>query len=223
MTGNVSRAVRLVSVALVLLRLVLPLIAVPLIPVLIRDRLALLVLLRPQKEFLLLAGARLRLTGEPSLAVLVAAYLPFMILAVWAFFIVGRVYRNRILGPNAPAWLQRAIPPRHLDIAQRILARRGPWIAVLGRLAAFPPTVLAAAAGTSEVSARRYLIADLTGAAISFAAVVAAGFALGRAYEQGGWWFTAAGAAVFVVMVVLLTRWVRNAAAAAPHDTAGYS
>jgi membrane protein DedA with SNARE-associated domain len=200
---------RRVAVTLAALRYVVPLLAIPLIPVLIIDRLPLLVLLRPQKEFLLLGGGQNRVLGDPAILLLFAAYVPLMIVGVWAFFIVGRVYRGALRDGQGPAWLHRAIPPRQLEIAQAVLARRGPSIAVFGRLAALPPTMLAAAAGTSDVDARRYLAADLAGGIAAFATTVAAGYALGRAYEDGGVWLTAAGVGLFVALIVLLTRWLR--------------
>jgi membrane protein DedA with SNARE-associated domain len=196
-------------VAVAVLRYVVPLLAIPLIPVLIVDRVPLLVLLRPQKEFLLLGGAQLRLTGEPSVALLFAAYLPLMLVAVWAFFAVGRAYGPALRAGRGPRWLQRALPPDQLDLAQRVLARRGPLIAVLGRIAALPPTLLAAAAGVSDVPARRYLVADAVGAVAGFAITVTVGYGLGRAYEQGGVWITAAGVALFLGLVLLMTRWLR--------------
>jgi membrane protein DedA with SNARE-associated domain len=196
-------------VAVAVLRYVIPLLAIPLIPVLITDRVPLLVLLRPQKEFLLLGGAQLRLSGEPSVLVLFAAYVPLMVVAVWAFFAVGRAYGPALRVGRGPRWLQRALPPDQLEVAQRVLARRGPLIAVLGRIAALPPTVLAAAAGVSDVSARRYLVADAIGAVAGFAITVTVGYGLGRAYEQGGVWLTVGGVALFLGLVVLLTRWLR--------------
>jgi membrane protein DedA with SNARE-associated domain len=81
---------------------------------------------------------------------------------------------------------------------------------VLGRLAAFPSALLAAAAGASDLKPRRFLPADLAGAMLSFAEVLAAGFLLGDAYEDAGPWITALGVAVLVVLIVLLGRWIRR-------------
>lgn len=211
---------RRTAVGVAILRYVVPLLAVPMIPFLIVDRVPLLVLLRPQKEFLLLGGGQLRVLGAPSVALLFAAYVPLMIVAIWAFFAVGRSYGPALRRGEGPAWLQRALPPRQLEIAQRVLAHRGPSIAVLGRIAALPPTVLAAAAGVSDVPARRYLAADLLGALVGFGIAVGAGYALGRAYEDGGVWLTVAGVAVFVALIALLTRWIRREAAAVPEAPA---
>lgn len=201
------------AVGLVVARLALPIVAIPLIPVLVSDRILLLVLLRPQKEFLLIGGAVSRVSGEPNLLALAAAFLPVMLIAVWAFFIVARAYHATLVAEEGRSWLRRAIPPRHLAVARRVLVRRGPWVVVLGRLAAFPPTVLAAAAGLSDMRARRYLAADLAGAALSFVVVVGAGWVLGDAFARGGIWVAAAGVSVLVVLLVLLTRWIRREAA----------
>jgi membrane protein DedA with SNARE-associated domain len=206
---TVSTVWRRVVVSIAVLRYVIPLVAIPLIPFLIVDQVPLLVLLRPQKEFLLLGGGQLRVRGEPSVALLFAAYVPLMIAAVWAFFAVGRAYGPAMRAGTGPRWLHRALPPDQLEIARSVLAAHGPAIAVLGRIAVLPPTVVAAAAGISDVSARRYLVADATGAVAGFAITVGVGYALGRAYETGGVWLTAAGVALFLGLVLLLTRWIR--------------
>jgi len=216
-TGTDARVppplLRRVAVGVAVLRYVVPLAVIPVIPFLIaRGELALLVLLRPQKEFLILAAAQLARTGSPSVTLLLAAYVPFMIVAVWAFFIVGRIFRPALDAGEAPRWLTRILPPQQLDVGRRVIARRGPLIAVMGRMAALPPTIMAAAAGASDVDARRYLAADLVGALGSFALMVGAGLALGDAYDDYGIWVTVAGVAILIGLVVLITSWVRREA-----------
>ncbi len=203
---------RRLALAAVIVRFAIPLAAVPLIPFLIRDNITLLVLLRPQKEFVLVGGGQTRYLGEPGVLPLLLAYLPLGVLAVSAFFVVGRAYRTALREQAGPAWLHRAIPPRQFELAQRVLARRGPIIAVIGRLAAMPPTVLAAAAGTSDVAPRRYLLADAIGAVLGFGMAAGVGLALGRAYEEGGVWLTVVGVALFVAMIGLITWWIRREA-----------
>lgn len=202
------------AVVLAVVRYLVPLAAVPLIPVLVRDQLPLLIALRPTKEFMLLGGGLARIDGAPSILLLFVLYAPLMLLTVWPFFVVGRAYRASLLAGAGPAWLHRALPPRQLDLARSVLLRRGPSIAVLGRVAAIAPTVLAAAAGVSDVGARRYLVADVIGGLVAFGTTVGAGFVLGHAYEQAGIWLTAAGALVFIALVVLLARWIRHEATA---------
>ena len=212
--GFPSPLVRRVAVSMAVLRYVIPLLVIPGIPFLIAtDRLALLVLLRPQKEFLILAAAQLSRTGSPSIPLLLAAYVPLMVVAIWAFFIVGRIFRPALDAGDAPRWLTRILPSEQLDVARRVLARRGPAIAVMGRLAALPPTIMAAAAGASDVDARRYLAADLAGAFGSFALMVGAGLLLGDTYDEYGWSVTVAGVVVLVGLIWLITRWVRKESA----------
>ena len=208
-----SPLVRRVAVGIAVARYVVPLAVIPAIPFLIaRGELALLVLLRPQKEFLLLSAAQLARTGAPSIPLLLAAYVPFMVVAVWAFFVVGRIFRPALDAGEAPRWLTRILPAQQLELGRKVLARRGPLIAVMGRLAALPPTIMAAAAGASDVDGRRYLAADLVGAFGSFALMVGAGLVLGEAYEDYGIWITVAGVVVLVALIALITRWVRNEA-----------
>jgi membrane protein DedA with SNARE-associated domain len=202
-----------IAIGVAIARYVIPLAVIPAIPFLIaRGELALLVLLRPQKEFLILAAAQLARTGAPTVALLLAAYVPLMIVAVWAFFIVGRMFRPALDAGEAPRWLTRILPPQQLDVGRRVIARRGPLIAVMGRMAALPPTIMAAAAGASDVNGPRYLAADLVGALGSFALMVGAGLALGDAYDEYGIWVTAAGIAILIALIALITSWVRREA-----------
>ncbi len=203
---------RRLCLGIVALRFAIPLAAIPLIPWLLTRDIVLLVLLRPQKEFLLVGGGQSRFLGEPDPVLLFLAFLPLGLLTVPAFFVVGRAYGARLRDGTAPRWLRGAISPRHVEIGQRVLARRGPLIALIGRFAALPPTVLAAAAGVSDVSWRRYLAADAAGAVLSAAATIVFGFALGRAYQDGGLWLTIVGVALFGVVILLLTRWLRREA-----------
>jgi membrane protein DedA with SNARE-associated domain len=213
-TAVPSLGLRRLAVGVAVLRYVVPIAVIPFIPLLIsRSQLALLVLLRPQKEFLILAAAQLARTGVPSIPLLLAAYVPFMVVAVWAFFLVGRIFRPALDAGEAPRWLTRILPAEQLDVARRVIARRGPAIAVLGRMAALPPTIMAAAAGASDVDGRRYLAADLVGAFASFALMVGAGLLLGDAYEEYGWSVTVAGVVVLLGLIVLITRWFQNEAA----------
>lgn len=208
---------RRVSLGVVVARYVIVLGMIPGIPFLLaQQRIALLVLLRPTKEWLLVAGGYLRVQGEPSVWLLFAAYTPLMIIVVWFFFIAGRAYQDVLRQGTGPSWLRRAIPPQKLELAQRMVVRHGPVIAVIGRIAAMPPTLMAAAAGVSDISPRRYLAADLLGAVLGFAMVVGAGYGLGQAYERGGPWITAVGVGLFAVLILLMSRWFRREAEREP-------
>jgi membrane protein DedA with SNARE-associated domain len=207
-----ARRWRTPLVALAALRYLVPLAALPLVPVLVPDDIALLTLLRPAKEILLLGGGLSTTQATPTWIIALLAYLPLMVGGVWAFFGVGRAYAVELRDGAGPRWLERAIRPDQLVVAQRVLARRGPTIAILARLAALPPTIVAAAAGTTDVSARRFLTADLIGALAAFAITFGLGRALGSAYERGGPWLTGIGLGLLVAVVALLTRWLRREA-----------
>jgi membrane-associated protein len=209
---RVPVGIRRVALVLSLVRLVTPLAVIPFAAALIPGDVPLLLLLRPAREVLLLGGGLSRTVGDPTVMALVLAYLPLMTLGVWVFYIVGRAYGPQLRAGTGPAWLQRAIPQERLIQSSRVLTRRGPAIAVVSRLAGFPPTLLAAAAGASDVDSRRYLVADLFGMVLTFTTVVGIGFALGRAYERGGTWLTAAGIGLVVVLAITVSRWVQREA-----------
>lgn len=191
------------------LRYLVPILALPLVPVLTPDDVGLLTLLRPGKEILLLAGGLTRAQDSPGVVVTFLAYLPLMVGGVWAFFGLGRAYADDLRAGTGPAWLARAVPPDRLELAQRVLARRGPVVAIIGRVAALPPTIVAAAAGVSDVRGRTFLLADLVGAVASFAMVFGVGLALGAAYERGGPWLTGAGVLLVVIAATLVSRWLQ--------------
>lgn len=196
-------------VVLSALRYVVPILALPLVPVLTPDEVGLLTLLRPGKEILLLAGGLTRTQQTPGVVIAFLAYLPLMVGGVWAFFGLGRAYADDLRTGDGPEWFTRAVPPDRLEVAQRVLARRGPVVAVIGRVAALPPTIVAAAAGVSDVSTPRFLVADAIGAVLSFGVVFGIGLALGEAYERGGPWLTGAGVVLVVTAAMLVSRWLQ--------------
>lgn len=204
------------ALAVAILRYAIPVLALGAAPTLIPDDVGLLVLLRPSKEVLLLAGglsatsATAATSANPGLLVAIGAYVPLMIFGVWAFYVVGRAYGARLDAGEGPRWLQRAVPADRFVLARELLERRGATMALIARLAALPPTVMAAAAGAAEVPVARYLLADLVGALAAFGIVFGAGYALGDAYESGGPWLTAGALLVLVIGGVLVARWVRR-------------
>ncbi|MFP5309811.1 MAG: DedA family protein [Actinomycetes bacterium] len=170
----------------------------------------LLTLLRPAKETLLFAGGVLRVTGEPSPLLLFLAYTPLMIVAVWVFFLLGRIHGPGLTSPDEETWLTRMVPPRYVRATQLLLVDRGPAIAILARIVAAPPTILAAAAGTAPVNALRYLVADAVGAVISFGIMLGLGVALGEAYERAGTPVTVATFVVLLVAISLAQNWFQR-------------
>jgi membrane protein DedA with SNARE-associated domain len=208
---RIPDGIRRLVVTLAVLRYAIPILAIAAVPGLLANRqIALLVGLRPGKEILLLAGGRIRLDGEPSFLLLFLAAFPLYVAAVWAFFVLGRAYQVALRTGEGPAWLHRAVPPEKLEVAQRALARRGPVIAFVGRVGGLPPTILAAAAGVSDVRARGYLLADGIGAVVAFAMTVGIGYGLGEAYERAGVWFTVSAVVLVFGLATWFQRWIER-------------
>jgi membrane protein DedA with SNARE-associated domain len=172
----------------------------------------LLLLIRPSKDIQLWGGGLWRTTGDVNLPLLFLAWAPLMIVFNWAFFYLGRAYGPAIARGEGPRWIQRNVSPKNFALARTLLARKGPTIAILGRIAALPPTVLSFAAGTSDVSPWRYQLADTVGAVVSFAVTVGIGTLLGDAYESGGVWLLAGGVVLFFASVSWMTRWLQREA-----------
>ena len=182
------------------MRGVLAVIAIPLAPILYRDHFVALVFLRPTKEVLLAAGFLTR-EGEVGALPVLAAAVPLALFGVWLFYALGRAYRDEIIKADLPGIAGRVLSPKRINELRNGLCERGWWVVVVGRLAVFPSSLMAAAAGTSDMPARRFLIADGIGATLSVAAAFGAGFLLGEAYEEAGPWLTGIGVAALVAVV----------------------
>lgn len=197
---------RKLLLGLAVLRAVIGVIAIPLAPALYRDHFVALVLLRPTKEVLLAAGFLIRRGDVHPLPVVLAA-IPILVFGVWQFFWLGRAYRKEIQeGEGLPKWADRILPPKRIQQLCGVLNDRGKPVIVGGRLAAFPSSLLAAAAGASSLKPKEFLPADGLGAALSIVEVVLAGYLLGAAYKQAGPWVTLAGAIVLLSLMVYVGR-----------------
>jgi membrane protein DedA with SNARE-associated domain len=207
----VARLVLLLAIA----RYTVPIAAIPLLTRLLRGDVsdaeyALVIALRPGREVMLGAGAQLLRLGRPSPVLLFLAAFPFFVMAVWVFFLLGRVHRAPLRSGTGPGWLHRLAPPHKLEVAQRALARRGPMVAFVGRVGGLPPTLLAAAAGVSDVRPLRYLVADALGAVVVFALTVGVGYGLGETYERAGWVFTVVALVVIFGLASWFSSWIQR-------------
>lgn len=203
-TGPTAKAV---AAFLGIARFVVPILAIPLAFGSLADserNVALLILLRPGRPEVLLAGFRIR-GMDATVGEVFLAYLPLGILSAWGFFWLGRLYADNFRH-DTPGWLARIVPPEVFGKLQILLRKRGPGLAVVGRIAGLPPTILAAAAAVSDVPARKYLAADFLGAVLNFSIIVGAGFALGEAYERAGPWLTG----ISLVLIFGVSIWIQN-------------
>lgn len=193
--------------ALAVLRGAVAGIAVLLAPFLYREHAAVLVLLRPTKEVFLFAGFLLR-RDDITVPPVVAAALPILLGAVWVFFGLGRSYRDDLDDAELPGLAGRLLPKERLDKLRGLLEDKGTRLVFLGRLAAFPSSLMGAAAGSSGLSWKQFVVADTAGALASLAAALGLGYGLGEAYESGGVWLTVGGVVVLVGLAVLVGRWL---------------
>jgi membrane-associated protein len=200
-----SSATRHTFLGLAVVRAALAGIALLLAPWLYREHTGLLVLLRPTKEVFLFAGFLVR-KGDASLPIVVVAALPFLLVGVWVFFGLGRAYSEELAEADLPGIAGRVLPKHRIDNLRDALEARGTRVVFLGRLAAFPSSLMAAAAGASGVSWREFLVADIAGAMVSFVALLAIGYGLGETYESAGPWVTVAGVIVLMLLAWLVGR-----------------
>ena len=200
-----SGLVRPVLLGLAALRAGLAIVAIPLVPWLYEEHVAGLVFLRPTKEVFVFAGYSIR-EGNAWLPVIVLAALPMLLGGVWIFYGLGRAYADELSDAELPGLAGRLLPKERIDQMQDLLEERGPSVVFLGRLAAFPSTLMAAAAGASGVPPREFLPADTAGALTSMGALLGLGYVLGGAYEKAGPWITAVGVVVLAGLLVMLGR-----------------
>jgi membrane protein DedA with SNARE-associated domain len=206
-----QRASNLRTVLLVLagLRGVLAAIAIPLAPALYKKHFMVLVLLRPTKDVLLAAGFLGR-RHEVHLTLVMLAAVPLMVFGVWIFFWLGRSFGPDIRNGKLPKWAQRILPKDRIEDMCKVLDKRGDRVVIIGRLAAFPSTLMAAAAGASGMDTKQFLRADAVGALLSIIEVVGAGYVLGSAYKAAGPWVTVVGVVMLFAGMYYVGRMLRR-------------
>ena len=191
--------------ALAGVRAILAIIAIPLAPILYEDNFLLLVLLRPTKE-IFLAGGFLARQGEVSVGMIFLAAIPLSIFGVWLFYLLGRVYSEQIHSEKMPSFAARFLTPDRIKKFETALAKKGPKLIFLGRLAVMSSASVAAAAGAAKLEAKKFFPWDGVGGVLSIAYTVAAGWFLGEAYEKAGPWISIAGVIALVAFAVILGR-----------------
>lgn len=190
-------------------RVVMGIIAIPLAPFLYREHFLALVLLRPTKEVLLFGGFLAR-QHKIHLAQILIAAVPLAILGVWLSFALGRLFTKEIHDKKLPGIAGRILPAEKIQRMSKVLRRRGAKIIIVGRLAVFPSSLLAAAAGSSKMKGRTFLPADALGGLLSIVETVGAGYLLGAAYRNGKPWLTAAGLAALIGFGIVVGRAFRK-------------
>jgi membrane protein DedA with SNARE-associated domain len=201
---------RTLPLVLAAVRAVLGVVAIPLAPALYKHHFVVLVLLRPTKE-VLLAGGFLFRDGRVGIVEMLLASLPLALTGVWLFYWLGRAFSDEIRsGEGLPKWATKVLPPERIQALARILERKGWGVVVAGRLAAFPSTLMAAAAGMSDMPARTFISADALGGVLSIALAIGAGYLFGSAYKRAGPWLTGIGVVVLVALLIVVGRWLKR-------------
>jgi membrane protein DedA with SNARE-associated domain len=179
--------------------------AIPLAPFLFKKHVAVLVLLRPTKETLLYAGFAAH-RHDVALPAVVVAALPILLLGVWQFFALGRIFKTDLARRQLPGIAGRILPRKRIRRLQGALDKRGEPVVFLGRLAAMPSSLVAAASGASGFDWRRFLVVDGFGAVVSLVLMVGLGWFLEDAYESAGPWLTALGVLALAAVAVVVGR-----------------
>lgn len=197
--------VKKVLLALAGVRTFMAIAAIPLAPVLYEDQFLLLVLLRPTKE-IFLAGGFLARQDEVAVGMIFLAAIPLSIFGVWLFYLLGHAYSKEIHSEKMPSFAARFLTPDRIKKFESALAKKGPKLIFLGRLAVMSSASVAAAAGAAKLEARKFFPWDGLGGFLSISYTVAAGWFLGEAYEKAGPWISVAGVIALVAFAVILGR-----------------
>lgn len=210
--AGVARRVPLRVAVLVLagVRAGVEVLALLLAPALWDEHFVLLTFLRPTKDILLAGGFLVR-REDVALLSLVLAAVPLMLGGVWLFYWLGRAWSKEITsGEGLPRWAAKLLPTDRIKAMCGILQDKGAPVIFFGRLAVFPSTLLAAAAGASKMEPKRFLLADGLGGAVAIVEVVAAGYLLGESYERGSRWLTVVGVVVLLGLLLVVGRWLKR-------------
>ena len=206
---------RRILIVLAALRGILAVVAIPAAPLLYEGHFLWLVLMRPTKEVFLFGAFLSRKTEEPGLLLkVVIAGLPLAVAGVWLFYYLGRMYSKEIQNGDLPGVAGKVLPPQRIKAHAKILKRKGAKLVFLGRLAAFPSSVIAATAGSSGMKSRQFLPADGFGALASIVEVMAIGYVLGDFFDPDdpvvSWTVTGAGILAAFGLMFLLGRFLKR-------------
>lgn len=204
-----KRKLRTALLWLAAARFLVSILAIPLAPFLYREHFIVLVLMRPTKEVLLAAGFLIK-AGKVGLLPVLLAAVPLMVLGVWLFYYLGRAFRDEITEGELPGIGGRVLSAEKIKKIRKALDKKGSKLIFLGRLAAFPSTVAATAAGVGKMTPREFLPFDGAGAAASIAVALGSGYVLGQAYEEASPVLSVVGVAALVAGAILLGRYLKR-------------
>lgn len=192
------------------LRVTAGLLAFPLAPFLYERHFLVLVLLRPTNLVIFLGGA-LTKQNQVQWWQIAAAAIPLQILIVWLYYVLGKAWADEIRSDSKlPLYSSRLIPADRIRRLKRVLRKKGQLFIFVSRFALFPTGLLGAAAGSSNLDARRFFTADAAGAVASSGAALTIGYLLGNAAFRGRGWVIAAGVAGLLSLSQLLAMYLER-------------
>ena len=197
------------------LRIILGILAILLAKFLYEDHFLVLVLMRPTKEVFLAGGFLARQMEEPSLLLdIVLAGLPLSIAGVWLSYYLGKSFSDEITEGDLPGLPGRILPVKKIRKLEKVLEKKGAKLIFLGRLAAFPSSVVGSAAGSTDMPSKKFLPADGLGALVAIVEVVGLGFLLGGFYDKEdpvtSWTIAGLGAAATLGLLFLAGRYLKR-------------
>lgn len=206
---------RNILLALAGLRGALGILAILLAKFLYEDNFLVLVLMRPTKE-VFLAGAFLAKQGdEPSLFLeVLLAGLPLSLAGVWLSYFLGRQFSEEIRKGELPGLTGKILPVKKIRAMEKVLKKKGPRLIFLGRLAAFPSSVIGMTAGSTDMPSNKFLPGDGLGAVAAIVEVMALGYVLGSFFNKDdpatSWTITGVAVAATFGLLFLLGRYLKR-------------
>jgi membrane-associated protein len=115
-------------------------------------------------------------------------------------YLVGERWGRRILDST----IGRFVRAERLDRAQHALSRRGGWAVLVGRFTVALRVLVPGLAGMGRMPYRRFLLANLTGAVLWGAMMVAAGYLAGNSWQHVAHQLSTAGLVLTGTVVAFL-------------------
>lgn len=151
----------------------------------------------PGDSILFLAGAFSATTkaGDPhlNLAIVVIGSFAAAVVGTQLGYVIGNRYGTRLFKPEA-----RLFKTEYLERAQEFFDKRGPRAVVLARFIPFVRTIVPMLAGAGKMPQRKFVIANVIGAALWAVGISLLGFWLGKSIDIDKWIYP-----IIAVIIVL--------------------
>ena len=124
----------------------------------------------------------------------------------------GQAYADELCDAELPGIAGRLLPKERIEQMQDLLEERGPRVVFFGRLAAFPSTLMAAAAGASGVPVRSSCWPTRPAPWCRWARCSSPATCWARPTKRRAPWLSVVALIALAAAVLLLGRYLRNAA-----------